>query len=83
MFTPVKIVENNTLPVFITTVIRGTPVNASVPTLATETGIVIDVKAAFVHSLNAFVPILVIVFPIVTLVKLVMDKHELSGIAPV
>ena len=82
MFTPVKIVAKTTLPLFITTVVKGTPVNASVPTLAIETGIVIDVNAAFVHSLNAFEPILVIVFPIVTLVKLVVERHEFAGIAP-
>ena len=82
MFTPVKPVENNTLPLFITTVVKGTPVNASVPMVVTDEGMIIDVKAAFVHSLNAFVPILVIVFPIVTLVKLVVERHEFAGIAP-
>ena len=55
-------------------------VNALSPIVVTESGITIAVTD--VQPLKALCPILVIVLPIVTLVKLVTEAAELAGMAP-
>ena len=63
-------------------VIPVLPLNAYVPMLVTDEGIVIDVNDEFVHSLNAFEPIPVILVPIVTLVIAVLPLHAFASIVP-
>ena len=55
-------------------------VNALSPIVVTASGIAIVVTD--VQPLKALCPILVIVLPIVTLVKLVLPTHEFAAIAP-
>ena len=67
-------------PFAIVTVVKPDPVNTFAPIIVTEGGIVILVKP--LQLWNALAPILVIWFPIVTLVTPVFPSQILFGIAP-